>query len=105
MIGDNALVFSLISEIHIEEVQDSGVFQHLPTLLLVPGKVLNVGIIEDLAVFAPGRGHGGVTAAHSSAHQGHICASQGHRGLWVHSDLWFREIIWKEKHKDQLLSS
>lgn len=93
MIGDNALVFPFISEIHIEEVQDSGVFQHLPTLLLVPGKVLNVSIIEDLAVFAPGRGHGGVTAAHSSAHQGHICASQGHRGLWVHSDLWFREII------------
>lgn len=100
MIGDNALVFPLISEIHIEEVQDSGVFQHLPTLLLVPGKILNLCIVEDFAVFAPGCGHGWITAAHSSAHQGHIRASQGHRSLWVDSDLWFKEIIWKEKHHD-----
>lgn len=93
VIGDDALILSLISEIHIGEVQDCGILYHLSTLLLVPGKILHLCIIQYFTVFAPGSGHGRITAAHSSACQGHVHASQSHGGLGMHSDLWLREII------------
>lgn len=99
VIGDNALIPSFISEVHIEKMQDSGVLNHLTTLLLIPGKILNLCIIQDFAVLTPGCGHGWITAAHSSASQSHIHASQSNRGLRMYSYLRFREVIWKEKHQ------
>lgn len=58
VIGDNALIPSFISEVHIEKMQDSGVLNHLTTLLLIPGIILNLCIIQDFAVLTPGCGHG-----------------------------------------------
>lgn len=57
VIGDNALVFPFIGEIHIEKMQDCGVFKDLPILLLIPGKILNVCIIQYFAVFTPCSGY------------------------------------------------
>lgn len=93
VIGDDALILSFIGEVHIEEVQDSGILDHLATLLLVSGKILDLGVVQHFTVLTPGGGHGRITAAHSAARQGHVHASQGNRGLRMHSDLRFREII------------
>lgn len=100
VIGDDALIFSFIGEIHIEKVEDSGVLNNLAILLLIPGKILNLCIIQHFAVLTPRSGHGWITAAHSSAGQSHIHATQSNRGLRMHSDLWLREIIWKWKQQD-----
>lgn len=60
MVGDDTLVLALICEIDIEQVEYGGVEE---AVILVPCKVLHLGFIQHLSIFAPGGAHGRIAAA------------------------------------------
>lgn len=58
VVGDDTLVLSFISEVHIEDMQDGSVLQNFTILLLVPGEILYVCIVQNFTVLPPGGGYG-----------------------------------------------
>lgn len=63
MVGDDTLVAALMPESDTTEVQNGGVFHHLPILCTDMGEILHVSIGQDLIVLLPGKGHRGAAAA------------------------------------------
>lgn len=63
VVGDDALVSTLVGEGHMTQVQNGGVLHHPPGLVHRPvvsaqvGEVLHLSMAEQLLVFAPGKGH------------------------------------------------
>lgn len=97
VVGDDALVAALVPESDTAEVQDGGVLHHLPVLCPHVGKVLHVGVGQDLTVLLPGKGHGGAAAAGCRAREPDVPAHHGHRRLRLGDDLWLWNVLWGEK--------
>lgn len=57
VVGDDALVSTLVGEGHMTQVQNGGVLHHPPVVSAQVGEVLHLCMAEQLLVFAPGKGH------------------------------------------------
>lgn len=90
VVGDDTLIAALVPESDTAQVQDRGVLHHHPILRAHVGKVLHVGIGQDLVVLLPGKGHWGAAAAGCRAREADVLADHGHGGLWLGDDLWLR---------------
>lgn len=104
MVGDDALVAALVSEGDVPQVQDGGVLHHASTctgrlrgcaLVVSPhvGKVLRLGVAEQLLVLPPGKRHRGGAAARRRASEAHIAAEDGHSGFRMHGNLRLWKVV------------
>ena len=104
MVGDDALVTALMCKGDVSQVQDGGVLHHasactrhsLRGALMVGlhmGVVLRLGVLKQLLVLSPRKGHGGRAAACSRAGETHVAAEDRHRGFWLHRDLGLWKVI------------
>lgn len=107
VVGDDALVASLVREGDSPQVQDGGVLHHASAdaghvgrgalvVSLHMGVVLRLGVSEQLLVLAPREGHGGGAAARRRAGETHVAAEDRHRGFGLCCDLWFRDVVWRK---------
>lgn len=90
VIGNDTLVASLISEVDVEKMKNSGVDQ---LSLLVLSKVLHFCIIQHLPILSPCCGHWWIAAAGRDAAQRYVVPPQRHRCLRVSCDPRLWEII------------
>lgn len=105
VVGDDTLVFPLTGKLHTAKLQGGRILRHLrlasyASLNAQVGLVVDLRIVQDLIVFLPGEGHGRVAGAGRRTHERHIGALKSRLGLWLHSDLRFREVVYAQKNRE-----
>ncbi len=80
VVGDDALVFALTSELHVAQLQCGGVLRDLADLSHLRAQVslvMDLGVGQDLVVLLPGEGHRGVAGAGRGADERHVGVFNG----------------------------
>lgn len=108
MVGDDALITSLVGEGDVPQVQDGGVLHHASSSACASthrirraavvvsahvGVVLCLGVAEQLLVLAPRELHGGGAAAGGRAGETHVATEDRHRGFRLHRDLGLGKVV------------
>lgn len=99
MIGDDALVATLVLEFDVAQMEDGCVLHDACSVSGGGvGEVLHVGMRQRLLVFPPREGHGGAAAADRHARQTHVFSQHTGCGCRVNRDLRFGQVFcWGEK--------
>lgn len=95
MIGNDALIASLVGKSDTAQVQNCSVFYHHA----IPGsdvcKVLHLGVVKNLVVFLPGKGHRRAAATGCGAGETNVFAKNSDSSFWFNNNFGFGKIVWK----------
>lgn len=105
MVGDDALVTTLVGKSDAAQVENRSVLHHASSScarqiwcrgLVVSthvGVVLHLSVTKELLVLAPGKGHGGGAAAGSCTGETNVTAEDCHCGFRLYGDLRLGEVV------------
>lgn len=93
MIGNDALVASLVGKSDMAQVQNGSILYHHPIPGTDVGKVLHLGMVQNLTVLLPGKSHRRAAATGCGARQANVFAKDSDGSFWFNNNFGFGKIV------------